>query len=78
MKRPDFKAIWPNELDAEVCEGYYDGMRIDSPEPGPNRHPAYIHGFINGREDIGVIPVGETLKTRYKKWDYIVATCSDE
>ncbi len=51
MNKPNFLEIFGNELDAELCEGYYDGSRTDSPEPGPNRHPAYIHGFWNGRDD---------------------------
>ena len=50
--KPNFKEIYTNEFDAELCEGYYDGRRPDSPEPGSNRHPAYIHGFMNGRDDI--------------------------
>lgn len=74
MTAPDFSRIYPDELDAECCAGYYDGRRQASPEPGPNRHPAYIHGFINGRDDIGV-KHGQTADERRKKWAYIVATC---
>ncbi len=51
MKKPNFLEIYENEFYAELCEGYYDGMRPDNPEPGSNRHPAYIHGFLNGRDD---------------------------
>jgi len=53
MGKPDFKEIYDSEFDAELCEGYYDGRRVSSPEPGSNRHPAYVHGFMNGRDDIG-------------------------
>lgn len=76
MSYPDFHAIYPNPLDAECCNGYYDGRRINSPEPSSNRHPAYIHGFINGRDDIG-IRNGETAQQRREKWAFIVATCGD-
>lgn len=50
--KPDFRALYPDPLDAECCEGYYDGRRPDSPEPSNNRHPAYIHGFRCGRDDM--------------------------
>lgn len=59
MTRPDFKSVFPDGVDAEICEGYYDGRRPDSVEPGPNQHPAYIHGFKNGRDDLR----GEPRKT---------------
>ncbi|MFN7002168.1 MAG: hypothetical protein ACK4NW_01915 [Roseinatronobacter sp.] len=77
MSRPDFHAIYPDPLDAATCEGYYGGRRIDSPDPGPNRHPAYIHGFINGRDDIGV-KHGQTAQQRREAWGYIAAACSDD
>lgn len=48
----NWRAIYPDEFDAEICEGYYDGRMPDSPEPSSNRHPAYIHGFLNGRDDL--------------------------
>lgn len=51
MTKPDFKAIYSKEFDSELCEGFYDGRRPSSPDPGSNRHPAYIHGFWNGRDD---------------------------
>ena len=72
--KPDYKKIFDDPLEAELCEGYYDGHRPESPEPGPNRHPAYIHGFINGRDDIG-IRHGDNAQQRREKWAYIVATC---
>lgn len=76
MSKPDFHAIYPDPLEAECCEGYYDGRRPDSPEPGPNRHPAYIHGFMNGRDDIGVRH-GKTAQERRETWRIIVAMLSD-
>jgi hypothetical protein len=35
----------------EMYEGYMDGLSAESPEPSGNRTPAYIHGFLNGRDD---------------------------
>lgn len=49
--KPDFHSIYPDPFEAELCEGYYDGRRLDNPEPNGNRHPAYVHGFFNGRDD---------------------------
>ncbi len=74
MATPDFHAIYADPLDAEFCAGYYDGHRIDSPDPSSNRHPAYIHGFLNGRDDIG-IRHGKTAQQRRETWALIVATC---
>ena len=76
MSKPDFHAIYPDPLEAECCEGYYDGRRPDSPEPGANRHPAYIHGFMNGRDDIG-IRHGYTAQERRETWALIVAMFGD-
>lgn len=73
-RRPDFHAIYDDPLDAECCEGYYDGRRPESPEPGPNRHPAYIHGFLNGRDDMSGTPRKRASAIR-SDWDYIVETC---
>ena len=67
--------LFPNPLDAEVAQGYRDGTRRDSPEPSANRHPAYIHGFKNGREDAGILPSGETAQERRARWAFIKATC---
>ncbi|MGN7867733.1 hypothetical protein [Paracoccus sp. 22332] len=78
MGKPDFHAIYPDPLDAECCEGYWDGRRHDSPEPSGNRHPAYIHGFRNGREDAGIAERCETAQQRRMLWELIVATCSDD
>jgi len=75
MTRPDFHRIYPDPLDAECAEGYFDGWRQDSPEPSSNRHPAYIHGFRNGREDAGITPRFETAEQRRRLWALIVATC---
>jgi len=71
----NWREIYPNELDAELCEGYYDGKRVASPEPGPNRHPAYIHGFRNGRDDSNITKRHENAQQRREIWEYIVATC---
>lgn len=75
MTIPDFHAIYPDPLDAECCNGYFDGRRPDSPEPSSNRHPAYIHGFENGRDDAGIRLHGETAQQRRDTWAYIAATC---
>ena len=77
MTAPDFHAIYPDPLDAEVAAGYYDGRRPDSPEPSGNRHPAYIHGFMNGRDDAGIRKHFQTAQERRNIWAIIVATCRD-
>jgi hypothetical protein len=71
MGKPDFHAIYADPFDAECAEGYFDGRRRDSPEPGTNRHPAYIHGFRNGREDAGITPRFETAQQRRQIWRMI-------
>ena len=53
MSEIDFHSIYSDPFVAECCQGYSDGRCKDSPDPSSNRHPAYIHGFINGRDDIG-------------------------
>ena len=78
MSDPDFRNIYPDEVDAECCAGYYDGRRKDSPEPSSNRHPAYIHGFLNGREDAGIRMRPETAQERRDLIAGIKAMCSDE
>jgi hypothetical protein len=77
MTAPDFHSIYPDPIDAEVSHGYYDGRRPDSPEPSSNRHPAYIHGFRNGRDDAGITRRYETAQQRRDILAMIVATCSD-
>jgi hypothetical protein len=72
----EWHKIFMDPLDAECCNGYYDGRRTDSPEPSSNRHPAYIHGFMNGRDDARITPHGQTAAERRAAWEYIVATCS--
>lgn len=64
MTQPDFSSIYDDVIDQECCAGYYDGRRKDSPEPSGNRHPAYIHGFSNGREDAGIRKRPETAQQR--------------
>lgn len=39
-------------MNADMIEGYLDGRRADSPEPGINRSASYRHGFANGRDDL--------------------------
>jgi len=36
---------------AEMIEGYRDGLDLDAPEPSTNRSASYRHGFANGRDD---------------------------
>lgn len=36
----------------EMVEGFLDGYKRCSPEPGRNRSRSYRHGFRNGRADI--------------------------
>lgn len=36
---------------AEMIEGYVDGLDLSSPEPSNNRSHSYRHGFANGRDD---------------------------
>lgn len=78
MTEIDWHAIYPDPLDAECCNGYYDGRRPDSPEPSSNRHPAYIHGFRNGRDDAGITRRHETAQQRREAWAMIVAMCSED
>jgi len=35
----------------EMTEGYVDGRNLNNPMPGDNRSEAYVHGFLNGRDD---------------------------
>lgn len=37
--------------EAEMREGYHDGLDMDCPEPSSNRSASYRHGFANGRDD---------------------------
>ena len=64
MTRPDFSEIYDDPIDAACCAGYYDGRRPDSPEPGPNDHPMYIHGFKNGRDDRSGTPRASAAEIR--------------
>lgn len=36
---------------AEMIEGYKDGLDLNNPEPSDNRSHSYRHGFANGRDD---------------------------
>jgi len=36
---------------AEVSRGYADGCDLRCPVPDSSFHPAYVHGFLNGRDD---------------------------
>jgi hypothetical protein len=77
MSEIDWAKVYPDTLDAECAEGYYDGRRPISPEPSSNRHPAYIHGFRNGRDDAGITPRHETAEQRRRLWGLIVSAMSD-
>lgn len=48
----DWKAIFPNGMDAEFAHGYRDGRDAETPEPGSNHHPAYRHSWEVGRREI--------------------------
>lgn len=72
MGKPDFHKIYQSQLDAELTEGYWDGRRSDSPVPGHNRHPAYVHGFMNGRDDINET-TRRTAEQSREAWRYIEA-----
>lgn len=39
------------EANADMIEGYKDGLDLDAPEPSANRSASYRHGFANGRDD---------------------------
>lgn len=41
----------PTDAEADMFEGYLDGMNPDAPEPNRNRSQSYRHGFRNGRAD---------------------------
>lgn len=36
---------------ADMVEGYCDGLNLDNPEPSGNRSHSYRHGFLSGRSD---------------------------
>jgi hypothetical protein len=75
MTSPDFKNIYAKELDAELCAGYYYGSRKSTPEPTNKDHPAYIHGFLNGRDDLNHRP-RKTAQELRETWAYIEAVFS--
>lgn len=39
------------QAQAEMLEGYRDGLILDNPEPTLNRSWSYRHGFANARDD---------------------------
>ena len=39
------------QANADMIEGYMDGLDLESPEPSGNRSRSYTHGFFNGRDD---------------------------
>ena len=43
------KAVTTNN--AEMLQGYMDGLDLNEPEPSDNRSHSYRHGFANGRDD---------------------------
>lgn len=75
MSAPDFKSIYAKELDAELCAGYYYGRRKSALEPNSTHHPAYVHGFLNGRDDLNHIP-RKTAQELRETWAYIEAVFS--
>lgn len=36
---------------ADMVEGYLDGLDMNNPEPSANRPRSYRHGFSNARDD---------------------------
>ena len=65
MSERDYECWSLEEADAlnseEVREGYFDG-RKGEPKPGPNRSPAYHHGWWAGSRDAGLVPPQPWLK----------------
>lgn len=57
MSEIDWHAIYPDPFDAEFANGYYDGRRLDTPEPNANRHPAYRHSWEVGRLEVSGTPM---------------------
>ncbi len=47
----DYRRVGFTAAEAEMCEGYFDGRDLSSPEPSANRTFCYRHGFANGRDD---------------------------
>jgi hypothetical protein len=35
----------------DMAQGYLDGRRVETPEPGETRSWSYRHGFANGRAE---------------------------
>ena len=58
------KGMTENTKEDDLMTGYLDGLDPDSPEASDNRSPAYIHGFLNGREDAGIKARPETAQQR--------------
>lgn len=50
---------------ADMIQGYLDGLDLSSPEPSGNRSFSYRHGFANGRDDRGNGPrdTADNLRT---------------
>jgi hypothetical protein len=36
---------------ADMIQGYLDGLNMNCPDPSDNRSFSYRHGFANGRDD---------------------------
>lgn len=77
MTKINFHSIYHDPIDAHTCEGYWDGMRKDTPEPDSSRHPAYILGFRNGREDAGICRHEKTAQERRDALEYIRSVLGD-
>lgn len=71
------------EMRTQSRQGYEDGGKLEEPMPSGNRHPAYIHGFKNGRDDEEVSRKMRRFPARTAQqcrddWAYIEVTCGEE
>ena len=58
-----------DETDADMVEGYHDGLtdeRDALPDSLTNRSAAYIHGWLNGRDDRLKLPRQSAVSGRAK------------
>lgn len=44
------------EAQKDMMDGYLDGLNFFNPAPSLNRTKSYIHGFLNGRDDLSKTP----------------------
>jgi hypothetical protein len=45
------KLVIGRPANADMVQGYIDGLDLNAPEPSANRSASYRHGFANGRDD---------------------------